>query len=134
MNSHLANRRSLSNQKIHAHIRREDNWWSDLLDDDLKQHFSRLKLHKTSDSILTSSINSTNRFDAPKYLGETLNEKIKQKNNDINFKSELDKLVENLELNKTLSQLSPYQLAQMSAEQMKQHNGTYFKKNDGKKI
>ena len=52
MNSQLANKRSLSNEKLHAHIRREDNWWSDLLDDDLKQHFSRLKLNKTSDSIL----------------------------------------------------------------------------------
>ena len=126
MNSHLANKRPLSNEKLDFHIRYENNWWSDLLSDDLKQHFTRLKLNKTSDSILTRSINSTHHFDARKYLCETLDEKFKQKNNDINFKSELDKLVENLELNQTLSQRlislesTPCQLAQMSDEQIKQ--------------
>jgi hypothetical protein len=125
-------KRSLSNEKLDKKftITCKDDWWSDLLDDDLKQHFSRLKLNNIKDSILTRPINSTHRIDAQRYLYETFNEKLKQNtlytnfyhelnrfiseyekdlfnksNNDFaKYKSELDNQVEHLKLNETLFQ------------------------------
>jgi hypothetical protein len=130
MNSNLAKKRSHSNEKLDFHIRCENSWWSDLLDDDLKQHFTRLKLNNIKDSILTRPINSPHRIDAQRYLYETFNEKLKQNtlytnfdnelnrfiseyekdlfnksNNDFaKYKSELENQVEHLKLNETLFQ------------------------------
>jgi hypothetical protein len=93
MNSNLAKKRSHSNEKLDFHIRCENSWWSDLLDDDLKQHFTRLKLNNIKDSILTRPINSTHRIDAQRYLYETFNEKLKQNTLYTNFDNELNRFI-----------------------------------------
>jgi hypothetical protein len=150
MTLHYSFKRSPSSEILDSKftLRCKDDWWSDLLDDDLKQHFSRLKLKKIKDSILTQSIKSKHRIDARRYLNETLNEKLKQKSNDTNFdnefnqfineyekhlfntskndyviyKRELDKLVENLNLNDTLYQRFISLEAQNSDETIKHLN------------
>ena len=126
MTTHYSFHRSLSSEKLDSKftIRCKDDWWSDLLDDDLRQHFTRLKLNKTDDNQLSKeSVNITNRIYSQKSLDETFNENTNDPalNDEINefiseyekelfntsnekYKSELNKQGENLKLNESLFQ------------------------------
>jgi len=144
MTTHYSFHRSLSSEILDSKftIRGKDDWWSDLLDDDLRQHFTRLKLNKTDDIQLSKeSVNISNRIDTQKSLDKTFNKNTNDPtlNDEINefiseyekelfytsnekYKSELNKQEENLKLKEPLIQriisleIATCQLAQKSNE------------------
>ena len=93
-------KRSLSNENLDITftIKCKDDWWPNLLDDDLKQHFTRLKLKNMKDTNFSSRpLNSADRIDARKYLYETFNEKLNEKNNDPALNKEINEFISEYE-------------------------------------